>query len=75
MYEHDGLLEGEVRDDGIGFDVGRALDRRHLRLHLGLEAMRERVGAAGGDLAIDAEPGGGSRVAFSIPLSAAEPAA
>lgn len=74
LHERDGLLEGEVRDDGVGFDLGRALDRRHMRLHLGLEAMRERVGVAGGDLAIDAHPGRGSRVAFSIPLSAAEPA-
>jgi signal transduction histidine kinase len=75
LHERDGLLEGEVRDDGVGFDLGRALDRRHRRLHLGLEAMRERVGVAGGELAIDAQPGSGSRVAFSIPLSAADPAA
>jgi signal transduction histidine kinase len=44
-----------------------------MRLHLGLEAKRERVGVAGGELDIHAHPGQGSRVAFSIPLSAAEP--
>ena len=71
LREHAGLLEGEVRDDGVGFDPGAALDRRRMRLHLGLEAMRERVGVAGGELAIDAHPGEGSRVAFSIPLTAA----
>jgi signal transduction histidine kinase len=75
LSEHDGLLEGEVRDDGVGFDPHSALDRRRMRLHLGLEAMRERVGVAGGELAIDAQPGEGARVAFSIPLSAAEPGA
>jgi signal transduction histidine kinase len=73
LTEREGLLEGEVRDDGVGFDLERALDRRRMRLHLGLEAMRERVGVAGGELDIHAHPGQGSRVAFSIPLSAAEP--
>src|SRR5439155_58141 len=31
-----GRLEGVVADNGCGFDVSRALDRRGMRLHLGL---------------------------------------
>jgi PAS domain S-box-containing protein len=61
-------LEGFVADDGRGFDVPRALDRRGMRLHLGLDSMRERVRLAGGDVEITSAAGGGARIAFWIPL-------
>jgi two-component system, NarL family, sensor histidine kinase UhpB len=68
MWEEDGHLHGEVADDGRGFDVPAALDRGAMRLHLGLDAMRERLLLAGGDVAIDSRSGKGTRVCFSIPL-------
>ncbi len=63
-----GRLEGVVVDDGRGFDVSRALDRRGMRLHLGLDSMRERLRLAGGDVEIESAPGEGTRIAFWIPL-------
>ena len=63
-------LRGCVVDDGRGFDVTRALDRSGMRLHLGLDAMRERVLLAGGEYQLETAPGKGTRIAFTIPLGA-----
>jgi PAS domain S-box-containing protein len=63
-----GWLRGSVVDDGRGFDVNRALDRSGMRLHLGLDSMRERLRLAGGDVVIASAPGEGARVDFVIPL-------
>jgi signal transduction histidine kinase len=60
-----------LQDDGVGFDAGgieRATGRRGMRLHLGLDATRERVRVAGGTFAIESVPGGGTSVRFSIPI-------
>jgi two-component system sensor histidine kinase UhpB len=70
LWEADGALSGEVTDDGIGFDVERALDRRTMRLHMGLDTMRERLGLVGGSLDIASAPGAGSTIAFTIPSAA-----
>ncbi len=64
-----GWLHGQVADDGRGFDVDRALDRRGMRLHIGLDSMRERVRLAGGEVSITSAPGQGARVDFAVPLS------
>jgi signal transduction histidine kinase len=64
----------EVSDDGIGFDLADALDRDRMRLHLGLESMRERVSVAGGSLDIRTAPGRGATFTFIFPIRAvAEP--
>jgi signal transduction histidine kinase len=68
LVEDDGTLVGLVADDGRGFEVERALDRRRMRLHLGLDTMRERLRLVGGVLEIESVPGSGSRIAFTIPL-------
>jgi signal transduction histidine kinase len=60
-----------LRDDGVGFDAGgieRATGQRGMRLHLGLDATRERVRVAGGSFAIESVPGGGTSVRFRIPI-------
>jgi signal transduction histidine kinase len=56
--------ELEVNDDGRGFrpDVCDGLGA-----HFGLEGIRERVDKLGGTLAIDARPGGGTRVHVRVP--------
>src|SRR5439155_23178912 len=64
-----GRLEGVVADNGCGFDVLRALDRRGMRLHLGLDSMRERLRLAGGEVDIVSARGEGTRIAFWIPLA------
>ncbi len=64
-----------ISDDGVGFDLERALDRDRMRLHLGLESMRERVDVAGGTIEIRSAPGEGATFTFTFPISAAaEPA-
>ena len=60
-----------ISDDGIGFDLEGALDRDRMRLHLGLESMRERVSVAGGTLDIRTAPGEGATFTFTFPVSAA----
>ena len=57
-------------DDGIGFDVGRALDRSVTRLHLGLDSAAERVRLAGGSFDIESDPGIGTTVRFTLPARA-----
>jgi PAS domain S-box-containing protein len=69
MWVDDGWLHGRIADDGRGFDVARALDRRGMRLHIGLDSMRERVRLAGGEVSITSAPGQGARVDFAVPLA------
>ena len=59
-----------MRDDGRGFDAPAALDRSRMRLHLGLDAMTERVLLAGGKYLLDTATDAGTRIAFTIPLGA-----
>jgi signal transduction histidine kinase len=56
-----------VRDDGIGFDVQRAIDHS-LPGHMGLRAMRRRAESAGGWLRIDSAPGAGTTVQIWLPV-------
>ena len=66
MSDHE--LVGEGRDDGRGFDVARALDRRAMRLHMGLDSMRARLQLTGGQLDIDSAPDRGASIRFRIPI-------
>jgi signal transduction histidine kinase len=72
LIHADGHLKGTVTDDGLGFDVHRALDRHRTRMHLGLESTIERVRLAGGAIDIDSTPGEGTRLAFQLPSAGAE---
>jgi signal transduction histidine kinase len=57
-----------VEDDGAGFDPGRRLDGTHF----GLANLRDRAGAFGGTLAIESEPGRGTRIIVRLPIGPAE---
>ena len=59
----------EVVDDGRGFDVKRAEERRP---GMGLFSMRERVGLVNGTLALVSAPGKGTRVVATVPLTESE---
>jgi len=55
----------EVTDNGRGFDVRRAEERRP---GMGLFSMRERVGLVNGSLRVESGPSRGTRVVASVPL-------
>ncbi len=74
LKQHADAIVCEVSDDGVGFNLDEALDRDRMRLHLGLESMRERMSVAGGTLDIRTAPGRGATFIFTFPIRAvAEP--
>jgi signal transduction histidine kinase len=62
LYTDADELRLEVRDDGSGFDPA-AVDGG-----IGLENMRDRLGAIGGHVEIDSQPGHGTLVAAAAPI-------
>ena len=64
IWEDAGGLLFEVSDDGVGFEVGRRDEGA------GLTNMRDRLGAVGGTLRLQSEPGHGTRVSGVLPVSA-----
>jgi signal transduction histidine kinase len=68
LVRRDGVFEGEIRDDGRGFDPQAVnLDGKASR-GLGLLGMRERVMQCGGQLEIISKPGSGTRLRIQVPL-------
>ncbi len=63
----DGSIVGSVGDNGRGFDPG-TLGSSQFRLHMGLEAMAERIRLAGGRSDVVSAPGQGCTVSFTIPI-------
>jgi len=51
LWEEAGSLLNEVSDDGVGFDA------THSNASAGLTNMSDRLGAVGGTLSIESEPG------------------
>jgi signal transduction histidine kinase len=62
LWEEDGTLAFDVRDDGPGFDLEAQV------LGDGLRNMRERIGAVGGKLVVESQIGAGTRVSGRLPL-------
>jgi signal transduction histidine kinase len=62
LYTDEDGLHLEVRDDGPGFDVSQAQDG------VGLQNMRDRLGAVGGHAEITSHPGQGTLVAATAPI-------
>jgi PAS domain S-box-containing protein len=65
LTDHQAVLRGEVTDDGIGFEP-----QRHAWNGKGLDAARERLRLAGGELSVESRPGAGCTVRFSLPTTA-----
>jgi signal transduction histidine kinase len=59
-----------VRDDGRGLPPGPPEDYER-RGHMGLAGMRERIGALGGTVRVQAAPTGGALVEVSVPADGA----
>ena len=58
------IVEGSA-DDGVGFDVEKALKSRHMA-GLGLINMRETAEFAGGSFTLQSAPGHGTRICVEI---------
>lgn len=58
-------LQVAIDDDGKGFNPSQL--RPSLQPRFGLHMMRERAEAFGGALAVQARPGGGSRIIVTVP--------
>ena len=65
MRSTDTLLELNVEDNGVGFEVDRAVSQPG---SFGLLGMRERVALLGGKLEICSSPGQGARIAMRLPI-------
>ena len=59
----DGVLEMDIRDDGVGFDHAEVRSRKTF----GLMGMRERALQFGGESRIHTQPGAGTTVHIRIP--------
>jgi signal transduction histidine kinase len=59
----------DVRDDGVGFDPSRSTTSE--AGGFGLVAMRQRVEALNGTLEVESEPGFGTAISATVPLSGA----
>ena len=61
---HDGRISFSVRDDGCGFDPGKA--QGLAEGHFGLQGIRERVRRLDGTFELDSAPGRGTRTAITL---------
>ena len=65
LHYTDGLLRLNVDDDGVGFDLKAAQEKRS---SFGLTGMRERVALLGGKLTILSAPRRGTRISVELPV-------
>jgi PAS domain S-box-containing protein len=68
VSQEDGCLKLLVEDDGVGFDVPAAMDRKGPNTSLGLQGMQERASALGGIVEIKSNPGNGTEIEARFPL-------
>ncbi len=69
LSQGDSLLELVVRDDGVGFDVPATQQQAARCGNFGLLGMAERVQLLGGRLDVESQPGHGTRIRASFPLT------
>ena len=60
-------IEVQIADDGMGFEVERALAKAAQRGRLGLVGMGERVRMLGGTFQVESSPGGPTLLKFTLP--------
>jgi signal transduction histidine kinase len=64
LVAQEGRVRLQVKDDGVGFNVARALLSGN-----GLRNLKERADRLGGELDIASEPGGGTLIRLQAPLA------
>jgi signal transduction histidine kinase len=65
LTSSDNYLELRVEDDGVGFQVEEAFEKRH---SFGLPGMRERVALLGGRFVVASAPNQGTKITIQLPL-------
>lgn len=60
------LLNTEIQDDGVGFDVKRVWERRD---STGLAGMLERASSARGTFCVESAPGEGTIIMAALPIA------
>ncbi len=65
----DGKVQGEIRDDGSGFNPVASSVAPWKGYGLGLRGMRERAAQGGGDLVVESKPGEGTCIHVWLPLA------
>jgi signal transduction histidine kinase len=73
LHTESQMLVLNVTDNGVGFDVEKALEEaKHREGHLGLLNLQERAALLEGALHIDSSPGHGTRTTVVIPIEVVE---
>ncbi len=65
----DNTVSVEVSDNGQGFDPNQVMNSTIQLGHMGLLSMKERAELLGGYLSINSQPGKGTSIGFSFPVS------
>lgn len=60
----------EIKDDGRGFDIEKAVGGAVYRKQLGLLGIQERVALVGGEMEVESVPGSGTCLRVRVPLAA-----
>jgi len=68
LAARDGTFEGEINDNGRGFDLHEVRANGGGPRGLGLLGMQERVAQCGGRLEVFSQPGAGTRIWIRIPI-------
>jgi signal transduction histidine kinase len=64
-----GVLEIDIEDDGVGFDVLEVGGPEAGGRGLGILGMHERMELIGGSSKVTSSPGGGTRVSLRVPIA------
>ncbi len=67
VHARKNALHVTITDNGVGFEVSRALTRAAQRGRLGLLGIAERVRMLGGTFNIESEPGSPTTLSFTLP--------
>ena len=64
-----GIIRCEIVDDGAGFNVKKEAQNGEAEMGFGLFRIREQLRQCGGSLALETNPGSGTRVVLRLPLN------